>query len=80
MTALFARGDSSFVWIYDPATQTVALRGVTVDEILSDGDMIVTDGLADGDIVVTAGVHSLEEGQRVALLAPLADTNVGGML
>ena len=61
-----ADGTGSFVWVVDPATETVAQRPVDLGDVLAEG-VIITGGVAIGDIVVTAGVHSLREGQRVRL-------------
>ena len=55
------------VWVVDPASQTVALRPVTVKRF---GEYLVAiaDGLKTGDVVVTAGVQALHPGQQVRLL------------
>lgn len=55
------------VWVVDPASQTVALRPVTVKRF---GEYLVAiaDGLKAGDVVVTAGVQALHPGQQVRLL------------
>lgn len=55
------------VWVVDPASQTVALRPVSVKRF---GEYLVAiaDGLKAGDVVVTAGVQALHPGQQVRLL------------
>ncbi|HEY8244294.1 MAG TPA: efflux transporter periplasmic adaptor subunit, partial [Casimicrobiaceae bacterium] len=52
------------VWIYDPATQTVALRRVELDAFREDG-ALVSSGVKDGEWIVAAGVHKLRAGQTV---------------
>jgi membrane fusion protein, multidrug efflux system len=55
------------VWVVDPTTLTVSLRGV---EVLrnSPATVAISDGLDSGDIVVTAGVQALHPGQKTRLL------------
>ncbi|MFG1464309.1 efflux RND transporter periplasmic adaptor subunit [Xanthobacter sp. DSM 24535] len=55
------------VWIFDPASKTVALRPVEVARF-SPASVTVADGLKDAEIVVTAGVQALHPGQKVRLL------------
>ena len=52
------------VWIYDPATQTVALRAVAIDVFREDGALL-SSGVKDGEWIVAAGVHKLRPGQAV---------------
>jgi membrane fusion protein, multidrug efflux system len=55
------------VWVVDPKSQTVSLRGVDVSR--SDpADIVVSRGLDAGEVVVTAGVQTLHPGQKVRLL------------
>lgn len=55
------------VWVFDPATGTVALRPVEVARYELDR-VLIAHGLADGELVVTAGVQTLRPGQQVRLL------------
>lgn len=80
LTAVFAAGNHSAVWVYNKDSQTVSSRDITLSEIKTDGTVVISEGLKPGDIIVTAGVHSLEEGQAVRLLPATSSTNVGGML
>lgn len=65
-TAVFTSDGSSNVWLLDPASRTVASRGV---QLVKDdgGKLYVTGGIVAGDRIVTAGVHHLREGQKVRL-------------
>jgi RND family efflux transporter MFP subunit len=66
-TSAFLRdGNSSAVWVLDPASMTVQLT--KVDIVTADGnDVVVSNGLKPGMQVVSAGVHVLSPGQKVTL-------------
>ena len=51
--------------------------GVEVDK---SGRVVITSGLQGGEQVVRAGVHALQENEKVQILAPASETNVGGLL
>jgi RND family efflux transporter MFP subunit len=63
-TAILDKDGKSFVWVIDPAKNTVSQREVTVGS-RSEGEVIVTKGIASGERIVVAGVHSLRPGQQV---------------
>lgn len=65
-SALFDKGGSPAVWIFNSADGTVALKPVAVARYETDR-VIISDGLAKGDVVVTAGVNRLREKQKVRL-------------
>lgn len=67
-SALFEADGKPAVWLFDTATQTVALTPVTVQRYDRD-KVVLGGGLKGGEIVVTAGVHLLRPGQRVRQLA-----------
>ena len=79
-TALFAEGEQSCVWIFETADSTVARRPVQVLALHADGTAVVGAELTAGEHIVTAGVHHLHDGQRVAPMAEVSSTNVGGLL
>jgi len=68
LTALFQKGTEPAVWVIDPNTRQVALKPVQVGRYTQDY-VTVTGGLSDGDLVVRAGVHKLNAGERVRVLA-----------
>lgn len=80
LTSLFHSDQRSMVWIFEPASETVSARPVTISQILTDGTAVVSSGLNAGEIVLSAGVHSVKEGEKVKLLPSVSPTNVGGML
>jgi RND family efflux transporter MFP subunit len=57
----------SHVWLVDEQAQTVSRRMVKTGPITSLG-VTIEEGVQPGDLVVTAGVHSLRDGQRVRLM------------
>jgi membrane fusion protein, multidrug efflux system len=61
-----ANGDPA-VWVVDPQSQSVSLRGVDVLRY-DPASVVVSHGLEPGDVVVTAGVQTLRPGQKVRLL------------
>ena len=60
-------GQESFVFVYNPETQTVHKRAVQTENILNN-EVFISSGLEDGEIIATAGVAFLREGQQVTLL------------
>lgn len=80
LSSLFHSNQRSMVWIFEPASETVSARPVTISQILTDGTAVVSSGLNAGEIVLSAGVHSVKEGEKVKLLPSVSPTNVGGML
>lgn len=67
-SAIFtADGQTTYVWIVDPNTQTVHKKAVIVDESNKENTVIVREGLSNGDRVVIAGTSFLVEGQKVKL-------------
>lgn len=78
--ALFESDAKPAVWIYDAATNSVSMRNVKLEQILTDGRIVVSGGIKAGDVVVTAGANSLEEGQKVRPIEPVSSTNVGNLL
>jgi RND family efflux transporter MFP subunit len=64
LTSIYHQPDGApAVWIYDPATQKVALRAVVLGPYREDG--VLVGGLAHGEWIVAAGVNKLQPDQRV---------------
>jgi RND family efflux transporter MFP subunit len=62
-----------FVWLYDPATQLVAKRGVVIGPATG-GGISVRQGLEPGDLIVASGAAHLQPGMKVRMLdEPVAD-------
>lgn len=66
--ALVTNAEQDFsVWIYDPASQLVTPRAVTLGPAGAAG-IVVTGGLQGGDWIVTTGASQLQPGMRVSPL------------
>jgi membrane fusion protein, multidrug efflux system len=66
-SALAESDGRSAVWIVDPRSQTVSLRGVEVARYEQAG-VVISKGLETGELVVTAGVQTLRPGQKVSIV------------
>jgi|TARA_B100001971_G_C18211262_1_gene550829 RND family efflux transporter MFP subunit len=67
-SALVTDEDSHFyVWLYDPASQLVERRPVTIGPADGEGITVLT-GLEDGDHIVASGASHLQRGMRVRIL------------
>ncbi len=55
------------VYVYDPATESVKRRNITVGGI-RENRIIILQGLEAGDLIASAGVSFLTDGQKVRLL------------
>ena len=60
-------GSESYVWVIDESTGTVHRRTVTLGGMTTRG--LLVGGLEADLWIATAGVHYLQEGQRVRILA-----------
>jgi RND family efflux transporter MFP subunit len=79
-SALFEINATPSVWVYHADNETVSAQTVKPSELRTDGTVVISEGLTAGEIVITAGIHSLKEGEKVKVLAPMSKTNVGGLL
>jgi len=72
-TAVFSPDDTdiTYVWVIDEQKKTVGKREVKAGELLDTG-IAITDGIKPGEWIATAGVHYLQEGQQVRILAASA--------
>jgi RND family efflux transporter MFP subunit len=66
-SALAESDGHSAVWIVDPRSQTVSLRGVEVVRY-EQAAVVISKGLETGELVVTAGVQTLRPGQKVSIV------------
>ena len=65
-SALTQANGSPAVWVVDPQSRSVSLRGV--DVVRHDpATVVVSEGLQIGELVITAGVQTLRPGQKVKL-------------
>ena len=77
--SVFQSEGQTFVWVLS-ADSTVRRVAVGVQRLDAGGRAVVHSGLRGTEQVVRAGVHALQDGERVEVVAPPAETNVGGLL
>ena len=80
LTSLFHKEGNSFVWVYNPSSQTVGSREVTTGKLTGDGRVHIITGMQPGEQVVVAGVSLIGENDKVEPIDQVAGTNVGGLL
>lgn len=71
----------NYVLRLNPSDSTVSRVAVSISKLLPGGDCIITsDGLHTGDILIAAGMRKLSDGEKVCPVAPVSETNKGGLL
>ena len=68
------------VFVYDPKSETVKSRNISVERLHRNGTAEVTSGLEDGETIVTAGVHHITDGMKAKPMPKSSESNVGGLL
>lgn len=76
LSAVLDRDGHSHVWVIDPKTSRVALRGVQLGSAQDDA-VLIASGLRGGETVVTAGVHMLQPNQQVKVLPAVVAAAAG---
>lgn len=67
-TALCHRpGEGDYVWIVNPADQTVSHRKVTLGGIQKDGKATIISGVKEGEMIAVSGLRFLSDGMVVEL-------------
>lgn len=79
-SAIFNDGESNYVWLYDPNSQTVKKSKIEIGNFVSNNQVTVNSGLSSNSIIVTAGVNSLSEGEKVRTIEEPSKSNVGELL
>lgn len=81
LSAIYTRGDSTYVFKVNSGDYSVTMIPVATDKVNPDGTLVArSDGLALGDTIVVSGVRFLKSGDKVAPLAPASKSNKGGLL
>ncbi|MBN2484626.1 MAG: efflux RND transporter periplasmic adaptor subunit [Bacteroidales bacterium] len=78
--AVFNDKGSSYVWVVTTDSSLVSKREVIVEKLNGNGNVRIVSGLEENELVVVAGVHVLTDGQKVEVIAPVSETNIGGLL
>ncbi len=79
-TSLLSEQGETWVYLYNKEKSAVSRTPVEVAALHTDGTAVVAGEVRAGDQVVSAGVHHIRDGEKVELLAPVSETNVGGLL
>ena len=79
-TAVYHKEGKSIVFVCDEKKGVVQQRAITVGKIDMHGNIEVKEGVKAGENVVTSGVRFLKDGQKVRILPPTSEANVGGLL
>lgn len=80
LNALFDREGQTYVWVVNPADNTISATPITIAGTGENGRVEVINGLSVNDIVVRAGVHHLSDGEKVNILTDESTTNPGNVL
>lgn len=64
VSALYQKEGKPAVWVLDPQSSTVSLRGIASGGPDTGGSVVVR-GVEAGELVVISGVHDLRDGQKV---------------
>lgn len=79
--AILQKDGRSYVFVYNPADNTVHSHEVSPLRLLSNGrSLISSDELKPGDRIVSSGVHHIKDGKKVKPLPLITNTNIGGLL
>lgn len=78
--AVFEKDGASCVFVYNPSSQSIAIRNVKIHALQNNGTILISDGLKTGEQVVASGVHHLANGELVKPTPKPSRTNVGGLL
>jgi RND family efflux transporter MFP subunit len=80
-SAVFDHDGHSCVWSFNPADSTVTAVAVAIVGVPDEsGFVTVTSGVNATTQVVRAGVHHLVDGEKVRVIEPGSETNVGNLL
>lgn len=75
---LFEKDGEPCVWVVDKGV--VASRKVRTNNRFSNGQVSIIEGLKAGEKVVVGGLNLLSEGEKVKVVPPASETNVGNIL
>lgn len=68
--SVFKRGESSYVWVFNPSTRGISARQVMIGEPISTNDIAILSGLNDNEYIIAAGVDWLTEENTIRVMNP----------
>jgi len=81
MSALVNGSDRrSFVWLVDPEAGKLSRQPVTVGAARQNGFIEISGDLAAGQLIASAGAHTLTADQKIRVMDPPSETNIGNEL
>ncbi|MCF8362413.1 MAG: efflux RND transporter periplasmic adaptor subunit [Prolixibacteraceae bacterium] len=80
LTSVFNKDGKAYVWIFNKENSTVHKKEVQPDGLANDGRVRISSGIGTNEFIVVSGVNALHEGEKVELLKPASETNIGGLL
>ena len=80
VNAVFDHDGHTAVYTFNPADSTVTPIPVSIGGTGADGFVTVPSGLSPSQSIVRAGVHHLVPGEKVNVIQPATDSNVGNLL
>jgi RND family efflux transporter MFP subunit len=66
--SLFYKQGAAYVWVFNELQGVVQMRGVTIGQLTTTGQVQIVEGLKGSDKVVCAGTHSLHDNQPVRIM------------
>ncbi|MDD2563001.1 MAG: efflux RND transporter periplasmic adaptor subunit, partial [Salinivirgaceae bacterium] len=80
LNAVFDSAGKSYVWNFNQADSIVSKVEVVTGDIAGRGNVLILSGLKGDETIVVAGVSVLNEGEKVEVIKPVSETNIGGLL
>lgn len=70
----------SFVWLVDPDAERLKRKRVTIGSARSNGFIEISGDLKSGQLIAGAGAHTLTADQKIRVMKPTSETNIGNEL
>lgn len=80
LNAVFNSDGKACIWVLNQTDSTVSITEVVSGDLIGDGHIQIVSGLKGNEIIVVAGVNLLNDGEKVDIIKPVSETNIGGLL
>lgn len=78
--AVFNSEGKTCIWVLNQKDSTVSKTEVVSGHLTEDGHIHIVSGLKGNETIVVAGVNLLNDGEKVEVIKPVSETNIGGLL
>lgn len=78
--AIFYNNEEPNIWIVNKSDSIVNKYAIEIGEIYGDGKVSIKSGLKGDETIVVSGVNSLKDNEKVEIIEPISETNIGGLL